>query len=157
MVASLLSVTDLPRTSMSITSRRRAAVVAGGAIGAGLRHLVNIGAIRLLGIGFPWGTLTVNIAGSFLMGLLIEALALRYSGSLELRAFLATGLLGGLTTFSAFSLDFAIQLQRGDHVVDADLNTKVCGLLLQQCHAAYHVRCGHGGAVPGGEAGAGDG
>jgi CrcB protein len=94
-------------------------VCAGGAIGAGLRHLVNIGAIRLLGIGFPWGTLTVNIFGSFLMGLLIEALALRYSGSLELRAFLATGLLGGLTTFSAFSLDFAIQLQRGDHFLAA--------------------------------------
>jgi fluoride exporter len=94
-------------------------VCAGGAIGAGLRHLVNIGAIRLLGIGFPWGTLTVNIVGSFLMGVLIEALALRYSGSLEVRAFLATGLLGGLTTFSAFSLDFAIQLQRGDHMLAA--------------------------------------
>ena len=94
-------------------------VCAGGAIGAGLRHLVNIGAIRLLGIGFPWGTLTVNIVGSFLMGLLIEALALRYSGSLEVRAFLATGLLGGLTTFSAFSLDFAIQLQRGDYLLAA--------------------------------------
>ena len=53
------------------------------------------------------------------MGLLIEALALRYSGSLEVRAFLATGLLGGLTTFSAFSLDFAIQLQRGDHLLAA--------------------------------------
>ena len=94
-------------------------VCAGGAIGAGLRHLVNVGAIRLLGIGFPWGTLSVNIVGSFLMGLLIEALALRYSGSLEVRAFLATGLLGGLTTFSAFSLDFAIQLQRGDHLLAA--------------------------------------
>ena len=94
-------------------------VCAGGAIGAGLRHLVNVGAIRLLGIGFPWGTLSVNIVGSFLMGLLIEALALRYSGSLEVRAFLATGLLGGLTTFSAFSLDFAIPLQRGDYLLAA--------------------------------------
>jgi len=70
----------------------------------------------MLGIGFPWGTIIVNVVGSFLMGLLIEALALRYSGSVELRTFLATGVLGGLTTFSAFSLDFAILLERGAHL-----------------------------------------
>ena len=69
---------------------------AGGAIGAGLRHLVNIGAMRLFGVGFPWGTVVVNIAGSLLMGILIEALALRYNGTPEVRTFLATGLLGGL-------------------------------------------------------------
>lgn len=85
---------------------------AGGAIGAGLRHIINSGALRLLGLGFPWGTMIVNIVGSFLMGLLIEALALR-SGSPEIRTFLATGVLGGLTTFSAFSLDFAVLLERG--------------------------------------------
>ena len=89
---------------------------AGGAIGAGLRYLVNVGAHRLLGAGFPWGTVIVNVAGSFLMGLLIEALTLKYDGSMELRVFLTTGLLGGLTTFSAFSLDFAVLMQRGDHV-----------------------------------------
>lgn len=89
---------------------------AGGAIGAGLRHLVSVGSIRLLGSGFPWSTIAVNIAGSFLMGLLIESLALKYDGSPEIRVFLATGLLGGLTTFSAFSLDFAVLLQRGDHL-----------------------------------------
>lgn len=87
---------------------------AGGAIGAGLRHLVNIGAVRLFGLGFPWGTLAVNIVGSLLMGLLVEALALRFDVSQEIRVFLATGVLGGLTTFSAFSLDFAVLLQRGD-------------------------------------------
>ena len=92
---------------------------AGGAIGAGLRHLVNIGAVRLLGYGFPWGTVIVNIVGSFLIGLLIEALALRFSGSPEVRTFLATGLLGGLTTFSAFSLDFAVLMQRGDNAAAA--------------------------------------
>jgi len=91
-------------------------VCAGGAFGAGLRHLVNIGAVRMLGLGFPWGTVIVNVVGSFLMGLLIEALALRYGGSQEVRAFLATGLLGGLTTFSAFSLEFSMQLQRGEHL-----------------------------------------
>ncbi|MGI9475987.1 MAG: fluoride efflux transporter CrcB [Hyphomicrobiaceae bacterium] len=92
---------------------------AGGAIGAGLRHLVNTGAVRLLGIGLPWGTVFVNVVGSFLMGFLVEALALRFDGSPELRVFLATGILGGLTTFSAFSLDFAVLLQRGDHLAAA--------------------------------------
>lgn len=92
---------------------------AGGAIGAGLRHLVNVGAFRLLGTGAPWGTLAVNIVGSFLMGLLIEAMALRFDGSPEIRTFVATGVLGGLTTFSAFSLDFAVLLQRGDHMLAA--------------------------------------
>ena len=87
---------------------------AGGAIGAGLRHLVNTGAVRLVGLGVPWGTIFVNVVGSFLMGLLVEALALRFNGSPEIRVFLATGILGGLTTFSAFSLDFAVLLQRGD-------------------------------------------
>lgn len=89
---------------------------AGGAIGAGLRHLVNLGAFRLLGAAFPWGTVIVNVVGCFLMGVLIEALAHRFDGSPELRTFFATGLLGGLTTFSAFSLDFAVLLQRGDHL-----------------------------------------
>lgn len=85
---------------------------AGGALGAGARHLVNVGALRLAGAGFPWGTLAVNVLGCFLMGLLIEAAALRWSMSGEMRAFLATGVLGGFTTFSAFSLDFAVLMER---------------------------------------------
>lgn len=84
----------------------------GGAIGTAARHLVNVGFGRWLGSGFPWSTLFVNVAGGFLMGALIEALALRYNGSLELRTLLATGVLGGFTTFSAFSLDFVVLLQR---------------------------------------------
>lgn len=91
----------------------------GGAIGAGLRHLVNTGAVRILGIGLPWGTVFANIVGSFLMGVLVEALALRFEGSPEIRVLLATGILGGFTTFSAFSLDFVVLLQRGDHVAAA--------------------------------------
>jgi fluoride exporter len=86
----------------------------GGAIGAGARHLVNIGFGRWLGPHFPWSTIFINIAGSMLMGMVIEALALRFSGSLELRTFLATGILGGFTTFSAFSLDAVSLIQRGD-------------------------------------------
>ncbi len=107
---------------------------AGGAIGAGLRHLVNTGAVRLLGIGLPWGTVVVNIVGSFLMGLLVEALALRFDGSPEIRIFLATGLLGGLTTFSAFSLDFVVLLQRGDDIAAA---LYLCGSVLLSILALF--------------------
>lgn len=88
-------------------------VAAGGAMGAGLRHLANIGALRLLGPNFPWGTMGINIIGSFLMGVFIEYLVRRSGGSNELRLFAATGILGGFTTFSAFSLDFAVLFQRG--------------------------------------------
>ncbi|QPC87819.1 fluoride efflux transporter CrcB [Mesorhizobium sp. NBSH29] len=89
-------------------------VAMGGAIGASLRHLFNVGALRLAGAGFPFGTLVVNIIGSFAMGLFIELLARRFDASNELRLFVATGILGGFTTFSAFSLDFAVLWQRGE-------------------------------------------
>ena len=89
---------------------------AGGAIGAAGRYLVGVGAVRVFGYGFPWGTLVVNVVGSFMMGLLIESLALRFSVSNEVRTFLATGVLGGFTTFSAFSLDFVVLMERKEHV-----------------------------------------
>ena len=88
----------------------------GGALGSGARHLVNIGLGRWPGVGFPWWTLCVNVSGSFLMGVLIEAFALKFQGSHELRTFLATGVLGGYTTFSAFSMDVAHLMQRHDHL-----------------------------------------
>lgn len=88
-------------------------VTAGGALGAGLRHLTNIGAARLFGVNFPWGTLAVNVLGGFVMGVFIETLARRWGGSAELRLFVATGILGGYTTFSAFSLDVAVLYERG--------------------------------------------
>ncbi len=86
----------------------------GGAIGAGVRHLVNRVFMHAGFIDFPWATLTINVTGSFLMGVLIEVLALRYNASNELRTFLATGILGGYTTFSAFSIEFATLYERGD-------------------------------------------
>lgn len=89
-------------------------VALGGALGASARHLAGIAALRWLGAGFPWGTLAVNVAGSLAMGLFIEALALRFGGSVALRAFVATGFLGGFTTFSAFSLDTAVLWERGE-------------------------------------------
>ena len=84
----------------------------GGAIGASGRYLIGLLAVRLFGLGFPYGTFIVNIVGAFLMGVLIEALALRFNGSQELRVFLATGVLGGFTTFSAFSLEVANMIER---------------------------------------------
>ncbi len=90
------------------------AIATGGALGAVLRHGVNVGLARLLGVGFPWGTLTVNIAGSFIMGLLIAVFAHLWSAPHEIKAFLTVGFLGGLTTFSAFSLDAVTLWERGE-------------------------------------------
>ncbi|MBX3508309.1 MAG: fluoride efflux transporter CrcB [Parvibaculum sp.] len=90
------------------------AVAAGGAIGAGARHLFNVQMLRLFGPSFPWGTFGVNILGSLLMGLLVGLFALKLDLSSEARSFLTTGILGGFTTFSAFSLDAVNMLERGD-------------------------------------------
>ena len=87
-------------------------VAAGGAIGAAARHGVNVWAGRTLGGEFPWHTLIVNVLGCFIMGLLVELTAQRLNTTLETRAFLTTGILGGFTTFSAFSLDFALLVER---------------------------------------------
>ncbi|RUW59503.1 fluoride efflux transporter CrcB [Mesorhizobium sp. M7A.F.Ca.US.008.03.1.1] len=87
-------------------------VIAGGGIGAGIRHLTNIGALRLVGPNYPWGTMAINVIGSFAMGLFIASM-MRRGGSNEIRLFVATGILGGFTTFSAFSLDFATLWERG--------------------------------------------
>jgi len=89
-------------------------VAVGGAVGSSFRHLVNLASLRLLGPNFPWGTVAVNVIGSFVMGVFVELLARRFQGSNELRLFFATGILGGFTTFSAFSLDFAVLWERGD-------------------------------------------
>ncbi|HET9067216.1 MAG TPA: fluoride efflux transporter CrcB [Amaricoccus sp.] len=82
-------------------------VFIGAGFGGALRHAVNLASARLLGIGFPWGTLTVNVAGSFLMGVLIGYGAQRTGMPQHVRLFLTTGMLGGFTTFSTFSLDTA--------------------------------------------------
>jgi CrcB protein len=91
------------------------AVAAGGALGAAMRHGVGQLAVRHMPDHWPYGTFTVNILGSFFMGFLISWLAFRgQGGPQELRLFLATGLLGGFTTFSAFSLEVANYVRSGD-------------------------------------------
>lgn len=86
-------------------------VALGGAIGASARYLTGVVAIRLLGPGFPWATVTVNVAGSFLMGAFVVLAAHR--GLTHLSPLVMTGLLGGFTTFSAFSLDVVTLYERG--------------------------------------------
>ena len=91
-------------------------VFAGAGIGGVARHLVNLGCARICGAVFPWGTLAVNIVGCMLMGLLIGWLALRAGAAWtqDARLFLGTGVLGGFTTFSAFSLDAMQLFERGE-------------------------------------------
>ena len=92
------------------------AVFLGGGIGAALRHAVNRASLAYLGPGFPYGTLIVNVAGGIVMGVLAQAFLVKGSGNEEWRLFLTTGILGGFTTFSAFSLDAAVMWQRNDHI-----------------------------------------
>jgi CrcB protein len=92
------------------------AVILGGGLGSALRYGVNVAAERYIGASFPWGTLTVNVVGSFLIGVLAAYFAFRGESpwSQPIRLFLITGILGGFTTFSAFSLDFAVLVERGE-------------------------------------------
>ena len=91
-------------------------VFVGAGLGGVLRHGVNVVAARLFGTNFPWGTLTVNVVGSLAMGLLAGYFAFRdgVNWTQHARLFLTTGVLGGFTTFSTFSLDVAVLLERGE-------------------------------------------
>lgn len=88
------------------------AVAAGGAIGAAARYVTDSWIHHWVGHGFPWGTITVNLFGSFVLGALIEVMALQWSPGEVGRAFLTVGMLGAFTTFSAFSLDVHTLLVR---------------------------------------------
>jgi CrcB protein len=88
-------------------------VAFGGALGSVGRYGVNIWTTKTFGPGFPWGTLTVNVVGGLVMGLIAAVLALK-GGTNELRVFLMTGIMGGFTTFSAFSLDAFTLWERGE-------------------------------------------
>lgn len=98
---------------MSVTI---AAIAAGGALGAVSRYGISLAAGHLIGHGFPWGTLIVNVAGSFIMGILIAIFAHFWHPPNALRLFFVTGFLGGFTTFSTFSLDIVTLYERGEIV-----------------------------------------
>lgn len=89
-------------------------VFLGGGIGAALRHGVNRAALATFGPSFPLGTMIVNVVGSLAMGFLAAYFLMRTGSSQSLRLFLTTGILGGFTTFSAFSLDAALMWQKGE-------------------------------------------
>ncbi len=89
------------------------AVALGGALGALARYLMVGGFEHWLGAGFPFGTLTANVLGSFLMGVLIDLMALVWSPSPEMRALLTVGLIGSFTTFSGLSLDTLLLIGAG--------------------------------------------
>ena len=108
----------------------------GAGIGGCLRYAVNLGTARYWGIGFPWGTLSVNIIGSTVMGVIVAWLTFRadHPMSEHARLFLATGILGGFTTFSAFSLDAVALWERGD--------TGTCARLCGGVDRPVHCRAG---------------
>lgn len=89
-----------------------AAVAAGGAVGAVARYVVSSAALKILGGAFPYGTLLVNVLGCFLMGVLIETVALKIQIPKEMQSLLSTGFLGAFTTFSTFSLDAVTLFER---------------------------------------------
>ena len=95
------------------------AIAAGGAIGAVARYAVYGASFSLLGHGFPFGTLIVNVIGSFIMGVLIAVFELHWQPSPEIKLFLMTGFLGALTTFSNFSMDAVLMFEKGDMLQSA--------------------------------------
>jgi CrcB protein len=103
-------------------------VFLGAGIGGALRHGVNVASLRLFGGGFPVGTLTVNVVGSLVMGLIAGYFAFKGEASHAWRLFLTTGILGGFTTFSAFSLDAALLYERG--ALGQALIYVICSVLL---------------------------
>lgn len=94
-------------------------VFLGGGIGAALRHYVNVATVRWLGTSFPYNTLFANVSGSLVMGLLAAYFGLRTGSPQSLKLFLTTGILGGYTTFSTFSLDSILLWERSQYLAAA--------------------------------------
>jgi CrcB protein len=118
-------------------------VFLGAGLGGAARYAVNLGCARACGTDYPWGTLTVNVAGSFAMGLLVGWLAFRAGEgwAQNARLFLTTGLLGGFTTFSAFSLDAMLLWERGEMFsAGAYVAASVAGSILALAAALALVR-----------------
>ncbi len=94
-------------------------IAAGGAIGSATRYAVAVASQRLVGTDFPWGTLAVNVSGCFAMGILVALAGQNFLPNQNLKAFLGIGILGGFTTFSAYSLDFWQLAERREYLAAA--------------------------------------
>ena len=115
------------------------AVAAGGALGSVARYLAGIAATRTFGLSFPWGTLLINIAGSFLIGVFVELFALKADLPQEVRVFLTVGICGGFTTFSTFSLDAYVLMERGEWMPAAAYVAASVVLSIAALVAALHL------------------
>jgi len=117
------------------------AVAAGGAAGSVLRLVVGVWSTRLWGPAFPWGTLIINVTGSFLIGALAELFALRWDVSPATRAFLVVGICGGYTTFSTFSLDAYVLMEESLYAAAAGyVVASVLGSILALVGALHLIR-----------------
>ena len=120
------------------------AVALGGALGSVMRYLVGIGAGRALGTDFPWGTLIINITGSFMMGVFAGLFAVRWNLPQAARIFLTVGICGGYTTFSTFSLDAFYLIERGELAATAAYMAGSALLSVGALIAAMHLVRGIG-------------
>ena len=114
-------------------------VALGGALGSLARYTAGIYAGRWFGTAFPWGTLFINISGSFLIGVFAEAFALRWDAAQATRILLVVGVCGGYTTFSTFSLDVVTLLGRGQILAASTYAVASVLLSVAALYAALHV------------------
>lgn len=115
------------------------AVALGGALGSVMRYLVGIGAGKAFGTDFPWGTLIINITGSFVMGVFAGLFATRWNLPQAARIFLTVGICGGYTTFSTFSLDAFYLIERGELAATAAYMVGSAVLSVGALVAAMHL------------------
>ncbi len=113
-------------------------VALGGGIGAVLRYGVIVSSMRIMGSGFPMGTMIVNIAGSFIMGIAAIILMERMQGS-NLIPFIMVGVLGGFTTFSSFSLDAMILIEKGRMMAAATYILGSAGLSITALFSGFFM------------------
>jgi CrcB protein len=116
-----------------------AAVAAGGATGAVARYLIAIASGKLFGTDFPWGTLFINVSGSFLIGLFVALFALKWDLPQPARVFLTVGVCGGYTTFSTFSLDAWYLIERGETAASLGYMAASVALSLGALIGALHL------------------
>jgi len=114
-------------------------IAVGGALGSMARYATGVYVGRWLGMAFPWGTLLINVLGSFLIGVFAESFALRWDASQSTRVFLVVGICGGYTTFSTFSLDVVTLLNRGELVAASSYIAASVVLSIAALYAALHV------------------